>query len=88
MFHLWLRKDLIYFLLAHMYGGNILFNCFICNPFIKVLSRNARFEQIWRSRKAKKDALEDEAIYEMCQLYDVVRVDIQEDEVEAQKEKY
>ncbi|KAL6577085.1 hypothetical protein OROMI_011361 [Orobanche minor] len=52
-----------------------------------VVSRNARFEQIWRSRKEKKEAPEDAAIYEMCRLYDVVRVDVEEQEVEVQKEK-
>ncbi|KAL0295389.1 UNVERIFIED_CONTAM: RNA-directed DNA methylation 4 [Sesamum angustifolium] len=46
----------------------------------EVLSRNARFEQIWRSRKGKKETPEDEAIYEMCRLYDVVRVDVEERE--------
>ncbi|KAL0434806.1 UNVERIFIED_CONTAM: RNA-directed DNA methylation 4 [Sesamum radiatum] len=40
----------------------------------EVISRNARFEQIWRSRKGKKDSPEYEAIHEMCRLYDVVRV--------------
>ncbi|KAK6122165.1 hypothetical protein DH2020_044093 [Rehmannia glutinosa] len=53
----------------------------------EVLSRNARFEQIWRSRKEKKEAPEDEAIYEMCRLYDVVRVDVEEHEVEVQERK-
>ncbi|KAK4412428.1 RNA-directed DNA methylation 4 [Sesamum alatum] len=53
----------------------------------EVLSRNARFEQIWRSRKGKKETPEDEAIYEMCRLYDVVRVDVEEHEVSVQKEK-
>ncbi|KAI3461702.1 hypothetical protein Pfo_018365 [Paulownia fortunei] len=54
----------------------------------EVLSRNARFEQIWRSRKGKKEAPEDEAIYEMCRLYDVVRVDVEEEhEVDVPKEK-
>ncbi|KAL3616230.1 hypothetical protein CASFOL_039620 [Castilleja foliolosa] len=51
------------------------------------LSRNARFEQIWRSRKEKKEAPEDEAVYEMFRLYDVVRVDVEEQEVEVQKQK-
>ncbi|KAK6145226.1 hypothetical protein DH2020_022046 [Rehmannia glutinosa] len=54
---------------------------------VNVLSRNARFEQIWRSRKEKKEAPEDEAIYEMCRLYDVVRVDVEEHEVEVQEKK-
>ncbi|KAK4407740.1 RNA-directed DNA methylation 4 [Sesamum angolense] len=53
----------------------------------EVLSRNARFEQIWRSRKGKKETPEDEAIYEMCRLYDVVRVDVEEREFKVQKEK-
>ncbi|KAL3829037.1 hypothetical protein ACJIZ3_017839 [Penstemon smallii] len=44
----------------------------------EVLSRNARFEQVWRSRKVKKEALEDESVYETCRLYDVVRVDVEE----------
>ncbi|KAL6563540.1 hypothetical protein OROGR_002499 [Orobanche gracilis] len=52
-----------------------------------VLSRNSRFEQIWRSRKEKKEAPEDAAIYEMCRLYDVVRVDVEDQEVELPKEK-
>lgn len=53
----------------------------------EVLSRNARFEQIWRSRKGNKEAEEDEAIHDMCRLYDVVRVDTEDHTVEVQNEK-
>ncbi|XP_042018140.1 RNA-directed DNA methylation 4-like isoform X3 [Salvia splendens] len=59
----------------------------------EVLSRNARFEQIWRSRKLQKDNPGDDAIYDMCRLYDVVRIDVEEHavkehivEVKKQKE--
>ncbi|KAL1568650.1 RNA-directed DNA methylation 4 [Salvia divinorum] len=48
----------------------------------EVLSRNARFEQIWRSRKLQKDNPGDDAVYDMCRLYDVVRVDVEENLVE------
>ncbi|GFZ01707.1 hypothetical protein Acr_15g0003160 [Actinidia rufa] len=44
----------------------------------EVLSKNARFEQIWRSRKGKKEEMRDQALREMCQVYDVVRVDVEE----------
>ncbi|XP_057772528.1 RNA-directed DNA methylation 4 [Salvia miltiorrhiza] len=53
----------------------------------EVTSRNARFEQIWRSRKVKKDDPEDETIYDMCRLYDVVRVDVEEHIVEVKNQK-
>ncbi|KAL2470929.1 RNA-directed DNA methylation 4 [Abeliophyllum distichum] len=51
----------------------------------EVLSKNARFEQIWRSRKGKKEAVEDDAVHEMCRLYDVVRVEEEEKENEVQE---
>ncbi|KAL8536863.1 hypothetical protein ACS0TY_012153 [Phlomoides rotata] len=53
----------------------------------EVLSRSARFEQIWRSRKGNKEATEDESIHDMCRLYDVVRVDVEDDTVDVQNEK-
>ncbi|KAK9279965.1 hypothetical protein L1049_013649 [Liquidambar formosana] len=43
----------------------------------QVLAKNARFEQIWRSRKGNKEAMHDKALYETCRLYDVVRVDVE-----------
>ncbi|KZV14350.1 RNA-directed DNA methylation 4 [Dorcoceras hygrometricum] len=47
----------------------------------EVLSRNARYEQIWRSRKGKKDSQEDV----MCRLYDIVKVDANEQEIEVKQ---
>ncbi|KAF7120112.1 hypothetical protein RHSIM_Rhsim13G0062500 [Rhododendron simsii] len=49
----------------------------------EVLSKNARFEQIWRSRKGKKEAMRDDALHEMCHVYDVVRVDVEEATIEV-----
>ncbi|KAG5515029.1 hypothetical protein RHGRI_036160 [Rhododendron griersonianum] len=49
----------------------------------EVLSKNARFEQIWRSRKGKKEAIRDDALHEMCHVYDVVRVDVEEATIEV-----
>ncbi|XP_058198743.1 RNA-directed DNA methylation 4 isoform X2 [Rhododendron vialii] len=49
----------------------------------EVLSKNARFEQIWRSRKGKKEAMHDDALHEMCHVYDVVRVDVEEATIEV-----
>ncbi|KAL5718333.1 hypothetical protein ACHQM5_011244 [Ranunculus cassubicifolius] len=48
------------------------------------LAKNARFEQIWRSRKGKKES-KDGDIHQVCNLYDVVRVD--SDEKSSKKEK-
>lgn len=55
--------------------------CVLC--FNKVLSKNARFEQIWRSRKGKKEVMRDDALHEMCHVYDVVRVDVEEATIEV-----
>ncbi|XP_074366626.1 RNA-directed DNA methylation 4 isoform X2 [Apium graveolens] len=44
----------------------------------EISAKNARFEQVWRKRKGTKEANHDEALKEMCQLYDVVRVDVPE----------
>ncbi|URE21466.1 hypothetical protein MUK42_12498 [Musa troglodytarum] len=38
------------------------------------LARNARYEQIWKSRRGCTDAAE-EGLREICRLYDIVRVD-------------
>ncbi|XP_027175994.1 RNA-directed DNA methylation 4 [Coffea eugenioides] len=43
----------------------------------EISSKNARFEQIWRSRKQKNEYANDDALQEMCRLYDVVRVDVE-----------
>ncbi|GMJ14846.1 hypothetical protein HRI_005153800 [Hibiscus trionum] len=39
----------------------------------EAIAKNARFEQIWRRRRGKKEAVD-----EMCHFYDVVRVDVEE----------
>ncbi|XP_015575705.2 RNA-directed DNA methylation 4 isoform X4 [Ricinus communis] len=49
----------------------------------EVLAQNARFEQIWRSRREKKEALHD-----MCHFYDVVRVHDEEGSNEMQEQEY
>ncbi|GAA0152997.1 hydrolase [Lithospermum erythrorhizon] len=38
-------------------------------------SKNARFKQIWRSRNSKEEATVDEPFHDICQFFDVVRVD-------------
>ncbi|XP_055831214.1 RNA-directed DNA methylation 4 isoform X3 [Solanum dulcamara] len=50
------------------------------------LSKNARFEQIWKSRKEKRKLMHDEELNEMCRLYDVIRVDTEEKSHEVQEE--
>ncbi|KAK6927174.1 Transcription factor Iwr1 domain [Dillenia turbinata] len=44
----------------------------------EVLARSARFEQIWRSRKGKKEAIHEDGLYKLCHVYDVVSVDEEE----------
>nr|XP_010922679.3 RNA-directed DNA methylation 4 [Elaeis guineensis] len=41
------------------------------------LARNARFEQIWKSRRGCTDPDED-SLRELCHLYDVVQVDVED----------
>ncbi|XAR60798.1 hypothetical protein NMG60_11034313 [Bertholletia excelsa] len=41
----------------------------------EALAKSARFEQIWRSRKGKKEGMHDNVLHEMCHVYDVIRVD-------------
>lgn len=45
-------------------------------------AKHARFEQVWRSRKGIVETANENAIHELCHLYDVVRVDVEE-EMEA-----
>ncbi|KAB1225709.1 RNA-directed DNA methylation 4 [Morella rubra] len=52
----------------------------------EVLAKYARFEQIWRSRRGKKEAMHDKALDEMCRVYDVVRVDVEERSHKTQQE--
>lgn len=44
----------------------------------EVLAKNARFKQIWRSRKGNKEEMHHKVLHETCQLYDIVRVDVEE----------
>ncbi|KAJ0045286.1 hypothetical protein Pint_05120 [Pistacia integerrima] len=53
----------------------------------EALAKTARFEQIWRSRNRNKEEMRDEALHEMCQFYDVVRVDVEQKPNEVQKQK-
>ncbi|KAM3307213.1 RNA-directed DNA methylation 4 isoform X2 [Capsicum chacoense] len=50
------------------------------------LSKSARFEQIWKSRKEKSKLMHDKELNEMCRLYDVIRVDTEEKSHEVQEE--
>nr|XP_043637781.1 RNA-directed DNA methylation 4 isoform X2 [Erigeron canadensis] len=44
----------------------------------ELLAKNARFKQIWKSRREKDTAASDNALHDMCHLYDVERVDVGE----------
>lgn len=39
------------------------------------LAKNARFKQIWRSRRGDKKTMHDERLGEICDVYDVVRIE-------------
>ncbi|MFS7964675.1 hypothetical protein Hanom_Chr08g00753101 [Helianthus anomalus] len=46
---------------------------------VAILAKNARFKQIWKSRKGTDTAAaSDDALHDMCRLYDVERVDVGE----------
>ncbi|PKU74469.1 hypothetical protein MA16_Dca003672 [Dendrobium catenatum] len=49
----------------------------------KELVRNARFEQIWKSRRGEIDSLR-----ELCHLYDVVRVDAEDENTKKKELKH
>ncbi|GMG98173.1 hypothetical protein Nepgr_000013 [Nepenthes gracilis] len=53
----------------------------------EVFAKNARFEQIWRSRRGDKEAIRVEALDEVCRLYDVVRVDAEETSKKVKKQE-
>ncbi|KAK1362881.1 RNA-directed DNA methylation 4 [Heracleum sosnowskyi] len=56
----------------------------------EISSKSARFEQVWRKRKGTKEANHDEALKEICHLYDVERVDVPDtthDEKNAEMEE-
>ncbi|XP_028785829.1 RNA-directed DNA methylation 4 [Neltuma alba] len=48
-------------------------------------AKNARFEQIWKSRRGNKESVHAKALQEICHFYDVVRVD-EEKNNKAQQE--
>jgi len=54
-----------------------------CSLTIQDLGRNARFAQIWKSRKGEKDEA-DESLREICHLYDAVQVDPDEEKNPAE----
>ncbi|XP_077215487.1 RNA-directed DNA methylation 4-like [Tasmannia lanceolata] len=43
------------------------------------LVKSARFEQIWKSRRGNTETCHDDSVNEFCHLYDVVRVDVEEE---------
>ncbi|CAI8612252.1 unnamed protein product [Vicia faba] len=49
-------------------------------------AKEARFEQIWKSRKVNKGTSDENALQEICQFYDIVRVDSEEQIKKAQHE--
>jgi len=54
------------------------------------LAKDARFEQIWKSRKGNKGTgtgtKHDKALLEICNFYDIVRVDNEEKKKEVQEQ--
>ncbi|KAI8014661.1 RNA-directed DNA methylation 4 [Camellia lanceoleosa] len=53
----------------------------------EALSKNSRFEQIWRSRKEREEATHDDALHEICHVYNVVCVDVEETASEVQEQE-
>ncbi|AET03129.1 putative transcription factor Iwr1 [Medicago truncatula] len=49
-------------------------------------AKDARFEQIWKSRKVNKATADENVLQEICQFYDIVRVDSEENIKEVQQE--
>ncbi|MED6185459.1 hypothetical protein PIB30_057259 [Stylosanthes scabra] len=50
-------------------------------------AKDARFEQIWKRRKSGKTAEQEKALQEICQFYDIIRVDSEENPKEVQQEE-
>lgn len=68
-----------------IYFGNSFF-CATAFSFYQAVAKNARFEQIWRSRKGVKDAKDDQ-LHDIYHIYDIVRLDANEISSEAPKEE-
>ncbi|XP_037497897.1 RNA-directed DNA methylation 4 isoform X2 [Jatropha curcas] len=49
----------------------------------EILAQNARFQQIWRSRRRNKEESHDKKLHDMCHFYDVVRIDAEMEEEEV-----
>lgn len=54
--------------------------------FSQSSAKDARFEQIWKSRKVNKGTADENALQEICQFYDIVRVDSEEKVNQVQQE--
>jgi len=59
---------------------------FKSHSFSQTSAKDARFEQIWKSRKVYKGTADENALQEICQFYDIVRVDSKENIKEVQHE--
>ncbi|KAK4280715.1 hypothetical protein QN277_012299 [Acacia crassicarpa] len=51
-------------------------------------ARNARFEQIWKSRRGNKESVHAKALQEICHFYDVVRVDEEKNNKAQQQQEH
>lgn len=56
------------------------------HSFSQSSAKDARFEQIWKSRKGSKGTADENALQEMCHFYDVVRIDNEEKTKEVPQE--
>lgn len=56
------------------------------HPLPQSSAKDARFEQIWKSRKGDKGTANEKALQEICQFYDIVHVDSEEKIKEVQQE--
>ncbi|XP_074290358.1 RNA-directed DNA methylation 4-like isoform X2 [Silene latifolia] len=50
------------------------------------LAKSARFKQIWKRRTHDNESVHDEALGEVCRVYDVVRVDMEETSTTQEKQ--
>ncbi|KAK9748393.1 hypothetical protein RND81_02G054100 [Saponaria officinalis] len=51
------------------------------------LAKSARFEQIWKRRTQDNESIHDEALGEVCRVYDVLRVDMEETSASQEKQE-
>lgn len=62
------------------------FLCATAFSFYQLAAKNARFEQIWRSRKGVKDEKDDQ-LRDVYHIYDIVRLDTNEISSESPKQE-